>query len=222
LPCETIAERTREVLASLPPHVMLVAACKTRTVEEVREAVQAGVTALGHNYVQEAQAMVEAIGLAAKWHMIGHLQRNKAKAAVALFDVIETVDSVRLVNAIERHAAAAGKTVSVLIEINSGEESDKTGVAPADAKGLALHISGLAHVQLAGLMTMGPAVGDPQHARPYFQRTKALFDQLAAEDLPDTDLRVLSMGMSNSYRVAIEEGANHVRLGTKLFGPRHG
>jgi len=222
LQSKTIAERTREVLASLPPHVILVAACKTRTVEEVREAVDAGVTALGHNYVQEAQAMIEAIGLAAKWHMIGHLQRNKAKVAVGLFDVIETVDSVRLANAIQRHAAAAGKTVSVLIEINSGEESNKSGVAPGEAEGLALHIARLDHVRLAGLMTMGPAVGDPQDARPYFQRTKALFDELAAADLPNTDLRILSMGMSNSYRVAIEEGANHVRLGTKLFGPRHG
>ena len=166
--------------------------------------------------------MVEAIGPAAKWHMIGHLQRNKAKAAVELFDVIETVDSVRLANAIERHAAAAGKTVSVLIEINSGGESNKTGVAPADAKGLALHISGLAHVQLAGLMTMGPAVGDPEDARPYFQRTKTLFDELAAGELPNTDVRILSMGMSNSYLVAVEEEANHVRLGTKVFGPRHG
>ena len=222
MPPQTIAERTREVLASLPPHVTLVAACKTRTVDEVREAVDAGVRVLGHNYVQEAQAMVEAIGPAAKWHMIGHLQRNKAKAAVELFDVIETVDSVRLANAIERHAAAAGKTVSVLIEINSGGESNKTGVAPADAKGLALHISGLAHVQLAGLMTMGPAVGDPEDARPYFQRTKTLFDELAAGELPNTDVRILSMGMSNSYLVAVEEEANHVRLGTKVFGPRHG
>ena len=218
----TIAERAAAILEALPPHVTLVAACKTRTAEEVREVVAAGVQALGHNYVQEAQDMVNALGRVAKWHMIGHLQRNKAKLAVDLFDVIETVDSRRLADAIERHCAAAGKTMSVLIEVNSGEESNKTGVEPGEVDALARHISTLGHVCLEGLMTMGPVAGDPESARPYFRMTKAIFDQLADAGLPNVHMRALSMGMSNSYEVAIEEGANVVRVGTKLFGPRHG
>ena len=218
----SIAERTAAILESLPPHVALAAACKTRTPEEVREAATAGVQILGHNYVQEAETMVEALGRIARWHMIGHLQRNKAKRAAELFDMIETVDSTRLADAIERHCAAAGKTMGVLIEVNSGEESNKTGVEPPDVEALARHISALEHVRLEGLMTMGPMAGDPEGARPYFRVTKAIFDRLADAGLPNVHMRVLSMGMSNSYQVAIEEGANIVRIGTKLFGPRHG
>jgi len=217
-----ISERVAEILASLPQHVTLAAACKTRRPEEVQEAVEAGVTVLGHNYVQEAESMVPAVGRRARWHLIGHLQRNKAKKAVELFDMIETVDSVRLANALDRHCAAVGKTMSVLIEVNSGEEASKTGVLPSGIDGLAGHISTLEHVRLEGLMTMGPMAGDPEEARPYFEKTKAAFDRLADAGLPNVGMRVLSMGMSNSYQVAVEEGANLVRIGTKLFGPRGG
>ncbi|MBC8443431.1 YggS family pyridoxal phosphate-dependent enzyme, partial [PVC group bacterium] len=199
-----ISERVAAILASLPPHVTLAAACKTRTPGEVREAVEAGVTVLGHNYVQEAESMVEAVGRPAKWHLIGHLQRNKAKKAVELFDVIETVDSVRLANALERHCAAAGKTVSVLVEVNSGEESNKAGVLPSGVGVLVGHISTLEHVRVRGLMTMGPMAGDPEEARPYFQKTKDAFDRLADAGLPNVEMQVLSMGMSNSYQVAVE------------------
>jgi len=215
-----ITDNVAAILSALPAHVTLVAACKTRSAEEVRAAVDAGVTALGHNYVQEAEDMIGQLGAIAPWHMIGHLQRNKAKKAVEVFDVIETVDSVRLANAIDRHAAVAGKVMRVLIEVNSGEEPNKDGAKPADVDAFAQHIASLEHVKLEGLMTMGPFSGDPEAARPYFRKTKESFDSLAAAQIPGVEMRVLSMGMSNSYEVAVEEGATMVRIGTKLFGPR--
>ena len=224
---ETMADRVKAVLEAIPPHVLVVAAAKTRTPDEARAAIEAGVTAVGHNYVQEAEAMREALRewesqatQRARWHLIGHLQRNKAKRAVTLFDMIETIDSPQLARAVDRHCADIGKTMPVLIEINSGEESSKTGVAPNDADGLAQEIAGLGNVSIQGLMTMGPRFGSPEDARPYFRLTKALFDRLASANLQNVEMRYLSMGMSNSYQVAIEEGANVVRIGTKLFGAR--
>lgn len=220
---ETLAERVKRLLDGLPSGVLLVAAAKTRTADEARAATAAGVTALGHNYVQEADAMRSAFGPEAaqvRWHLIGHLQRNKAKKAVGLFDMIETVDSLRLARAVDRHCAEAAKVMDVLIEINSGREAAKTGVAPDEAEGLIREIAGLEHVRVRGLMTLGPAFGDPEDARPFFQVTKQLFDRLAGAGLPGVEMRCLSMGMSNSFQVAIEEGANIVRIGTRIFGER--
>lgn len=224
---EAIAERVRAIRASLPSGVLLVAAAKTRAAAEVQSAVEAGVTAVGHNYVQEAEAMRRALRQweaarpePIRWHCIGHLQRNKAKRAVAVFDLIETIDSERIARAVDRHCAEAAKTMPVLIEVNSGEESSKTGVPPDEVEPLARTVAGLAHLRLQGLMTMGPAFGDPEDARPYFRLTKELFEHLAAMDLPNVQMRSLSMGMSNSYLVAVEEGANIVRIGTRLFGAR--
>lgn len=215
-----IAESVKRILEIIPPGVILVAAAKTRALPEVKAAIEAGVTHVGHNYVQEAQAMVDALGGEASWHMIGHLQRNKAGKAVQLFDIIETVDSVRLAQAIDRRCAALGKTMPVLVEINSGRESGKTGVLPENVDDLLRRISDLAHIRVQGLMTMGPRFGDPEEARPYFQATHAAFERLAALNLPHVTMRYLSMGMSNSYLVAIEEGANIVRIGSGIFGHR--
>ena len=224
---QTIADRVKLVLASLPSHVLLVAAAKTRAPEEVRAAVEAGVTAIGHNYVQEAEAMRHALHdwesqarREVRWHLIGHLQRNKAKKAAPLFDMIETIESVRIARAVDRHCAAIGKTMPVLIEINSGRESSKTGVPPGDVEGLAREIDGFENLRLQGLMTMGPRFGNPEDARPYFRLTKELFDRLSSASLQNGQMRYLSMGMSNSSQVAIEEGANIVRIGSRLFGER--
>ena len=224
---EDIAQRVRALLEELPPHVLLVAAVKTRSAEDARAAAAAGVTALGHNYVQEAETMRDALARPAdeqtrdlQWRLIGHLQRNKAKRAVQLFDVIETVDSLRLARALDRHCAEAGKVMPVLIEVNSAGEANKSGVAPEEGEDLARATAELPHLRLRGLMTMGPASGDPEEARPCFRRTKELFDRLADLGLPDVEMRELSMGMSDSYRAAIEEGANVVRIGSRLFGPR--
>jgi len=224
---QTIAERVKEVLTSLPEGVLLVGAAKTRTADEVRAAVEAGLTAIGHNYVQEAEAMRQGLSQweserehPVRWHLIGHLQRNKARKAVALFDMIETIDSLRIARAVDRHCAAAGKIMPVLVEINSGEESNKTGVGPDEVETLVLQIAELENIHIQGLMTMGPRFGNPEDARPYFRLTRELFERLAAADLEHVQMRYLSMGMSNSYQVAIEEGSNMVRVGTKLFGPR--
>ncbi len=216
-----VGARVKQILNALPPEVTLVAAAKGRTVKEVEAALQAGVTHVGHNYVQEAKPMIQTLGDRATWHMIGHLQRNKAKAAVSLFDMIESVDSLRLAEAIERHCERLGKTMPVLVEINSGRESTKTGVLPEEVDDLVSAMTDMKHVRVMGLMTMGPRFGDPQEARPYFIATREAFDRLSAMNLPNATMRYLSMGMTKSYRVAIEEGANLVRIGTKIFGPRH-
>lgn len=215
-----IAESVKRILETIPADVTLVAAAKGRTVEEVEAAIQAGITHVGHNYVQEAQAMIPAVHGKATWHMIGHLQRNKAGKAVRLFDVIETVDSVRLAQAINRRCATLRKIMPVLIEINSGRESNKTGVLPEEVNDLVITLSDMEHIHLEGLMTMGPRFGDPEKARPYFRATREAFGRLAAMNLPNVTMRYLSMGMSNSYQVALEEGANIVRLGTVIFGRR--
>ncbi|NIS80171.1 MAG: YggS family pyridoxal phosphate-dependent enzyme [Anaerolineales bacterium] len=214
-----IKEAVRNLLETIPPHVILVAAAKGRSLDEVVQAIEAGITHVGHNYVQDALPMVEALGHEGMWHMIGHLQRNKVKKAIHTFDLIETVDSLRLAKAINRHCANAGKIMPVLVEINSGGETSKTGVLPEDVDDLVISMAKLDHIRLLGLMTMGPRFGDPDRARPYFSATREAFIRISAMNLPNVTMRYLSMGMSNSYKVAIEEGANVVRIGTKIFGP---
>jgi hypothetical protein len=217
-----IAEAVERLLKIIPPDVTLVAAAKGRSIEEVEAAIQAGVNHVGHNYVQEAKPIIEALGDRANWHMIGHLQRNKAAAAVRMFDMIETVDSMRLAEAIDLRCARLGKTMPVLVEINSGRERTKTGVLPEELDDLVDGITKLEHVRLIGLMTMGPRFGDPEDARPFFKSTREAFERLSTHQLPKISLQYLSMGMTNSYQVAIEEGANLVRIGTGIFGPREG
>lgn len=215
-----IEDNTVEVLNSLPPGVMMVAAAKTRTPEEVEAVINAGVKIVGYNYLQEAERMRRIIGDKVKWHMIGHLQRNKVKKAILLFDMIETIDSVRLAETVDKQCALIGKKMPVLVEINSGREANKSGVMPEDVFELVKEISNLPQLQVQGLMTMGAGFGDPEDARPYFKTTKKIFDRLKEDKIPNVEMRYLSMGMSASYRVAIEEGANIVRIGTKLFGGR--
>jgi pyridoxal phosphate enzyme (YggS family) len=217
-----IEARYMEIRKGVPDYVTIVAAAKTRTVDEIKEAIDAGIEIIGENYVQEAQRAISVLGDQAKWHMIGHLQRNKAKQAVQLFDMIETLDSWRLAEVIDRRCAAIEKTMPVLVEVNSGREPSKTGVMPEDVDELIQKLAGLSHIQVQGLMTMGPQFGDPEDARPFFQETKKAFDRISTAGIPNIEMRYLSMGMSNSYQVAIEEGSNMVRIGTDLFGPRDG
>jgi len=218
---KNIEESVNEIRNSLPPGVLLVAAAKTRAPEEVRAAVNAGIKIIGYNYVQEAERMFQVIGNAVRWHMIGHLQRNKVKKAIKLFDMIETVDSFPLAEEINKRCASEGKVMPVLIEINSGKESNKTGVLPENVDKLVMQISHLPNLRIQGLMTMGPRFGNPEDARPYFKATRSAFDRLSKAQLPNVEMRYLSMGMSNSYKIAIEEGANIIRIGTKLFGERY-
>ncbi|MEJ2550303.1 MAG: YggS family pyridoxal phosphate-dependent enzyme [Anaerolineales bacterium] len=215
-----ITANARNLLETIPPHVILVAAAKGRSIDEVKAVLRAGVTHIGHNYVQEAEPMVEALGDTATWHMIGHLQRNKAKIAAATFDLIETVDSVRLAKALNRHCTNCGRTMQVLVEVNIGRESSKTGVMPENVDKLVEEMSQFEHLRVLGVMTMGPRFGDPELARPYFQQAREIFYRLSNMTLPNVTMRYLSMGMSNSYEVALDEGANIVRIGTRLFGRR--
>ena len=213
-----IPENVAELLRELPPGVRLVAAAKTRSAEEVLEAVEAGVEIVGENYVQEAERAYQAVGDRAQWHFIGHLQRNKVKKAVRVFDMIETVDSGAVAADIDRRCREIDKVMPVLIEVNSGRERQKSGVYPEAVEGLVREIAALESVRVMGLMTMGPAVGDPEDARPYFVQTRKVFERLKELELPAVAMEYLSMGMTNSYRIAIEEGANVVRIGSRIFG----
>ena len=215
-----IKENVRSILSELPAGVQLVGAAKTRTPDEILEAVEAGLKIIGENYVQEAEGAYEVIGNKVKWHLIGHLQSNKAKKAVRIFDMIETVDTIKLTRAIDQACERADKIMPVLIEINSGEESQKAGVMPNEALSLIKEISNFKHISIKGLMTMGPYAGDPEEARPYFVRTREIFEHIKSLSIPNVEMKFLSMGMSNSYKVALEEGATLVRIGTRIFGER--
>ena len=212
-----IRENVQLLLNELPGGVELVVAVKDRTAKEVLEAVTAGIKIIGENYVQEAEKNYSVIENRAKWHFIGHLQKNKVKKAVIMFDMIQTVDSMEIAGEIDKRCAQMGKVMPVLVEINSGREKQKSGVLPEDAEDLIKALSGLSSIQVMGLMTMGPRSGDPEESRPYFVTTRKIFERIKALKLPDVEMRYLSMGMTNSYRIALEEGANMVRIGTKVF-----
>ena len=190
--------------------VRLICVTKSATLDQIRQAVAAGAADLGENRVQEAQPKIEAVGRAVTWHMIGTLQRNKVKAAVGLFGWIHSVDSVALALMLERQAAAAGRVVPVLIEVNTSGEATKHGVPPEAVDPLLATIRPMAHVRARGLMTMAPLVERPEQARPYFRALRALAERFR---LPE-----LSMGMSQDFEVAVEEGATMVRVGTAIFG----
>jgi pyridoxal phosphate enzyme (YggS family) len=216
-----IERRARRILTDLPSGVRLMAAAKTRSPEEIAAAIAGGVQIVGQNYVQEAERAIAALGRdAASWQMIGHLQRNKVKAAVRLFHAIQTVDSIRLAEKIDAECRKIGRVISVLVEVNSGREAQKAGLLPEDVADFVREISSMPSIRIEGLMTMGPLTDDPETLRPPFRLTKDLFDRLEKLAIPDTRMETLSMGMSDSYHVAIEEGANMVRIGTALFGPR--
>lgn len=215
-----IADAVQKIKSQLPPDVILIAAAKTRSLEEVEAVIEAGVTHIGYNYLQEALPIIEAVGDRVQWHMIGHLQTNKAKLVAAYFDMCHTIDSWHLAKYLDHRCELVGRTLPVLIEINSGEESNKTGVLPEDVDALAEQVSSLKHLRLQGIMTMGPRFGEPEESRPYFKLTRKAYERVKALALPNVEMMYLSMGMSNSYPVAIEEGANMIRVGTKLFGER--
>jgi pyridoxal phosphate enzyme (YggS family) len=212
-----IRENVQKLLSELPGGVELVVAAKSRTAKEVLEAVEAGVKTIGENYVQEAEKAYSVVENRAKWHLIGSLQKNKVKKAARLFDMIQTVDSLEIAREIDKRCAQMGKVMPVLVEINSGREEQKSGVLPEDAEDLIEAISALPNIKVMGLMTMGPRFGDPEESRPYFVTTRKIFERIKELKLPNVEMRYLSMGMTNSYTVALEEGANMVRIGTKIF-----
>ena len=217
-----IKENVARILAELPNGVELVAAAKTRTPEEIMDAVQAGIRIIGENYVQEAKRAYEIVGKKAKWHFIGTLQKHNVRIKMLeIFDMIETVDSLEIAKEIDKRCAQIGKVMPILIEINSGREPQKSGVLPENAEQLTKEISNLEYIKVTGLMTMGPRFGNPEDARPYFIETKRIFERIKRLELPNIEMKYLSMGMTNSYKIALEEGANIVRIGTKIFGERN-
>jgi len=202
--------------------VELVAVSKGRSVEEIAEALRAGITDIGENRVQEAVLKYNSIPnmqcpIRPKWHMVGHLQTNKARDAVRIFDLIHSVDSLRLAEEIDRQAARSGKVQDILIEVKTSPEDSKYGIGPDELPLLIEGINALGNIRLQGLMTVAPAVDHPEKARPYFKMLKELFD-FANTRLPiDRRLSTLSMGMTDDFEVAIEEGSTMVRLGRCLF-----
>ena len=219
-PVMNITENVKQLLSELGPEIQLVAAAKSRTPAEVYECIEAGVKIIGQNYLKDAQRAIPIIGNKASWHFIGHLQRNKIPQTVALFDVIETLDNLEFATLIDKECFYAGKVMPVLIEVNSGEEVQKAGVMPDKVADFVKRASTLKNIRISGLMTMGPLVTEPEKCRPYFKNTRQVFEHVKAMGLTGVQMLYLSMGMTDSYRVAIEEGANVVRIGSKIFGPR--
>ncbi len=204
--------------------ITLVGVSKRMPAERIAEAARAGLACIGENYVQEAREKRAALAdcpQALRWHLIGNLQRNKARDAVALFDVIETVDRAALAEELDRRAAAAGRTLEILLQVNVSGEPQKAGARPQDVAALLAACAALPHLRVTGLMTVPEAADDAEATRPAFARLRALRDALRAAPGGQT-LRDLSMGMSADFEVAIEEGATLVRVGTALFGPREG
>lgn len=220
-----INENYEKIRSIIPDYVTIMAAAKTRTATEVAKAIDVGITDIGENYVQEAERVYNELDEKAKrvrWHMIGHLQTNKINKALGIFDVIQTVDSKEKAYAINKRASNFNKVLPILIEVNIGSELSKSGLKPEYdlIESVVREMAEMDHLQVEGIMTMGPAFGNPEHVRPYFRKTKEIFDRIHSLNIKGVDFKTLSMGMSNSYRVAVEEGSNMIRLGTVLFGER--
>ncbi|MFQ5666173.1 MAG: YggS family pyridoxal phosphate-dependent enzyme [Candidatus Binatia bacterium] len=217
--CRQVAEAARRAGRD-PRSVRIVAAAKTKPVELIEQAIAAGVTDVGENYVQEAAAKRRRITAPVAWHLLGHLQRNKAARAVELFDLIHTLDSVTLAQALARHGARMARPVPVLIEVNIGAEATKSGVQVAEVEALVRALATQRWLVVHGLMAVPPAGPSPESARRYFRALRVLRDRLRAGAPANAPLRELSMGMTDDFAVAIEEGATIVRVGRAIFGER--
>jgi hypothetical protein len=211
-----------------PKEINLVAVSKTVEVARIKEAIEAGVSILGENYIQEAQKKIEEIGRPActehfgegrpiSWHFIGHLQSNKAKYAIRLFDMIHSLDSHPLAEELNRRAEQANRVIKVMIEVNLSKETTKFGTDESRVLNLARRVQTLYHLSLEGLMTMPPYFDSPEMSRPYYIALRELKERMVKEGIP---MEELSMGMSHDFEIAIEEGATYVRVGTAIFGQR--
>jgi pyridoxal phosphate enzyme (YggS family) len=200
--------------------VRLMAVTKSVDDRRIMQAIDAGVDMIGENYVQEARRKIELMGKSVAWHLIGHLQTNKAKYAVRLFDMIHSLDRIELARELDRRSRMSGVVTKALIEVNVSGEETKRGVAHRDALPLIREVSALENLSVQGLMTMPPWFDDPQEARPFFVALRELKEKVATENFPRVEMRELSMGMSQDYEVAVEEGATIVRIGRSIFGER--
>lgn len=194
----------------------------TKTVDDARimEAIEAGIDIVGENYVQEGKRKIEKMGKSIEWHMIGHLQSNKSKYAIKLFDLIHSVDRMSLARELDKRSGNANLITKILIEVNVSGEETKSGVPKEDALSLIKDIAVLRNLSIQGLMTMPPWFDNQEDARPFFVALRELRDRVIEEEIPGVVMKELSMGMSGDYRVAVEEGATIVRIGTAIFGER--
>ncbi|HKP39360.1 MAG TPA: YggS family pyridoxal phosphate-dependent enzyme [Pyrinomonadaceae bacterium] len=204
-----------------PAAIKLVAVSKTHPAQVVREAIDAGVTDLGENRVQEAETKIGDLGNAARWHLIGHLQSNKARRAVQLFDMIHSLDSAALAQKLDRACAQENRiSLPVLIQVDLGNEATKSGATEDELPAIVEAVRSSKHLRLVGLMTLPPFFDDAELVRPFFVRLRGLRDELRAQGIFGNDQGELSMGMTHDFEVAIEEGATIVRVGTAIFGQR--
>jgi len=203
-----------------PAAVTLVAVTKTVGADVVERALRAGIEVVGENRVQEAAAKKPLVQVPACWHLIGHLQRNKARKAVELFDLIESLDSVRLLETLDRLGRERSRPVEAFVEVNLAGEATKAGVSPEELPQLLDAVAGRSGLRVRGLMTVPPWSDDPESSRRWFRQLRRLAERERRRERPGVDLRDLSMGMSHDFEVAVEEGATVVRVGTAIFGPR--
>ena len=215
-----ISNNVKKLLKETPSDITIVAAVKGRTVEEVQEAIESGIKYIGENYLQEAEKKYPLIGKVVRWHFIGHIQKRKSKKIVELFDMVETLDSIEIAEELDSASLQFGKVTPVLVEINSGREPQKSGLMPENVESFIKKVSRFRNIKIRGLMTMGPLFGNTEKLRPYFIETRKLFEDIKKKNIQNVEMEFLSMGMSSSYKVAIEEGANIIRIGTLIFGPR--
>jgi PLP dependent protein len=218
-----IRQRIRSAAARCqrnPDSIKLLAVTKTVSPAIVSKAIAAGISEFGENYIQEAKEKIAVIEQRVQWHMIGHLQTNKAKYAVNLFDYIHSVDRIELAKEISKRASLTGRKINILIEINVSGERTKNGIAPADAMGLIKDISTLENISVKGLMTMAPYSDDPEDSRPYFTALRNLQKNIISDGIAGIQMDELSMGMTDDFEIAIEEGATIVRIGRAIFGER--
>lgn len=230
---ESVGDRVAAVLRRIqeaarrtgrdPTDVQLIAATKTVPVERIREGMAAGITVCGESRLQEALPKIDALRLeGTRWHFIGRLQRRKVRHVVGVFDLIHSVDSLELAREIDRRAGEAGLRQTVLLEVNLGAEQTKGGFLPEQVGSVLPDLAGLSSIHVKGLMAVPPLTADAESSRPYFRRLRQLARELEARPFPNVSLTELSMGMSADYDVAVEEGATMVRVGTAIFGARHG
>lgn len=203
-----------------PGEIKLMAVTKTVTAERVKEAIDAGITLFGENYVQEAKEKITALGKDVRWHMIGHLQTNKSKYVVRLFNCVQSVDRLELAQELDKRAGLAGYKIYVLIEVNVSGEQTKSGIAAPETINLVKKVSALENISVRGLMTMPPFSDNPEDSRPYFRALKEISRQISKARIPRVMMDELSMGMTDDFEVAIEEGATIVRIGRAIFGER--
>lgn len=214
-------ERSAKKCGRNPKAIRLVAVGKTQTADRVREAICAGATIIGENYIQEAREKFnQLVDLDVQWHLIGHLQSNKAKYAVRMFSLIHSVDSIKLAKELNKQAKKIGKCQGILVQVNIGDAPSKSGLAEKKAAENIVCIAEMENLHIRGLMTMPPFFNDPERARPYFAALRRLRDSLASNAGLSPDFKELSMGMTGDFEVAIQEGATLVRIGTALFGER--